>query len=139
MAFRLKTEIDDAPDHRRSVSTHIVTEQVVSKKEIAGPPQDLFGRLHWVGRVFDIEQRVGPVLAEIGRSNVVRVGPDPEIAHIGRGLVGQEYASQQGERSGASAWLSDFEAVDMRPAGSMIRKRCSRHTLTVVAYPRLAA
>lgn len=45
MAFRLETEIDDAPDDRRHVSTHVVTEQVVSKKEIAGPPQDLFGAL----------------------------------------------------------------------------------------------
>src|SRR3954469_10279007 len=42
MAFRLKTEIDDAPDHRRSFSTHIVAEQVVSKKRDRGPSQDLF-------------------------------------------------------------------------------------------------
>ena len=66
MAFRLKTEIDDAPDHRRSVPAHIVAEQVVSKKEIAGPSQDLFGRLHWVGRVFDIEQCVVILMDEIG-------------------------------------------------------------------------
>jgi hypothetical protein len=34
---------------------------------------------------------------------MVRAGPDPEIAHVGRGLVGQEYPSQHGERPARSA------------------------------------
>ena len=121
MAFRLKTEIDDAPDHRGGVPALIVAEQIVSKKEVAGPAQDLFRRRHRVGRVLDIEQRVGPVLAEIGRRNMVGAGPDPEIAHIGGGLVGSAIAyglAREGLRVALVLWRrSKHDADDLRAGG----------------------
>jgi hypothetical protein len=109
MAFRPKTEIDDAPHRSRGVATHIMAEQVVSQKEVAGPSQDLFGRRHWVGRVLDIEQRVGPVLAETGRSNMVRAGPDPEIAP--RSAIG-EFSKRRSSEPG-DLFIDDIGCFDL--------------------------
>jgi hypothetical protein len=58
-------------------------------------------------------------MTQLRRADMMRAGPDPEIAHIRRRLIGKEDAGEQRECPRPPVRFRRCQAVDMRPTGPM--------------------
>jgi len=100
-----------------------VAQQVVREQQVACPATDLLRLGQAETGMRHIQQGVRPVRAQVRGKGMMCSGPNPKVAHVLAGLVGQEHAREQRERAGPPAWFGRRQTVEVRAAGPVIARR----------------
>ena len=117
MPLGVQAEIRYPPRLRGGISTHVMTQQIVSEKKVARVPGDLFGRPHRIGRMLNVENSIGPMRAQIFSGHVVGAGPNPKIPPVRGRLIRQENPGKQRKRARSSVRLGLPQPINMGPPG----------------------